>query len=223
MFKKEQWMIVFLFTSILLASLSCSMPSWLGASPSGLQLEETIQAMQMATERHQNQNTSNIAGQWTIEECNAIQDVTITVKRFEEYQVDEGHVECDYSHEILNVSQIPIRIIYYKHFYYGGLEPPNDYEFGWNKVAPRQPSETWILSSFLSDCSKCTPTRYESIHFSIAIVYDNPQCEWITAGDGIHFDILQIAEEQPLLAPCTTISPITYSEAVPDISIGLRR
>jgi len=162
------------------------------------------------------------ATQWDIYQCNALQEVNITVEMVE-YVVDEGHIECEYNHNITITGEQPVWIIYYKHFYYGTNPPPNEHEFGWHKVAPRQPREIWSLHSFLSDCVKCTPTRFESIHLSIAAVYDNPACSWITEGTQPHFDILQIAEGEPILSPCTMISPVSYSSAMPDIYEGLRK
>jgi hypothetical protein len=200
------------------------MPSWLGASPSGeIQLQETIQAMVLAIERaRENNRATDMPSQWTIDQCNALPYVSIEVEQLDEYTVDEGHIECEYTHKITNTSDQPVWIVYYKHWYYGDNPLPNDYEFGWNIITPRQPGETWVFNGLLSDCAKCTPTRYESLYLSIAVVLDSPQCLWIVEGGNPHFEILQIAEEEPVLSPCTTLYPTIYSN-MPDVTEGLRR
>ncbi len=50
------------------------------------------------------------------------------------------------------------------------------------------------------------------------MIYDRPECEWITNG-GVHFDVMHIAEEKPIMCPCTLL----YPEHFPDITEGLIR
>lgn len=167
--------------------------------------------------------TSKPIEQWTIEQCDAIEDVAISLSYFDEVVYNEdGDINCDYTHEILNMGSQPIRLFYYKQWYYGDAEPPNDYEYGWNKVRAIQPDESWPLSSSFSYCAECTPPQYESFTFSLAVVYDIPECSWIAEGDSLHLDILHIAAEDLVFPPCELIYPLSFSdEAVPDISEGL--
>jgi hypothetical protein len=217
--------LIFFYLIVSLVLFACSMPSWLGQPPSGeIQLQETIQARVLATERQrENIRATDTPSQWTIEQCNALPYVSIEVEHVDEYTVDEGHIECDYAHKITNTSGQPVWIVYYKHWYYGENPLPNDYEFGWHNVAPRQPGESWLLSGFLLDCTTCAPPpRFESLYLSIAVVFDSPQCLWVVEGGSPHFEILQIAEEEPVLSPCTILYPTIYSN-MPDITEGLRK
>lgn len=166
--------------------------------------------------------TSEPTKQWTIEQCDAIENVAISVLDFEEDVYNEdGDIDCSYNNEIFNLGDQPIRVVYYKQFYYGDEAPPNDYEYGWNNTAPLQPQESWTLSSSFSYCAECTPQQYESFTFSLAFVYDIPECSWITNGESLHLEVLHITEEDIVFPPCEMIYPLSYSEAVPDISEGL--
>lgn len=172
---------------------------------------------------HRISPTSKPISQWTIEQCDAIEDVAISLIDFEEVVYnDDGDIDCDYTNEIINLGSEPIRIFFYKQWYYGDEEPPNDTEFGWNKIGAIQPGESWPLSSSFGYCAECTPPQYESFVFSLAVVYDVPECSWITEGEKLHLDILHIAAEDLVFPPCELIYPLSYSEdIVPDISEGL--
>jgi hypothetical protein len=196
-----------LVTSLLL--LSCTLPSILTGR------SQTIHSISPTSESEPNE-------QWTIEQCDATEDVSISLSDFEEVVYNEdGDIDCDYTHEILNMGTKPIRILYYKQFYYGDESAPNDHEYGWRKVNPIQPEETFSLSSSFSYCAECTPVQYESFIFTIAFVYDVPECRWITEGDSLHLDILHITEENLIFPPCELIYPLSFSEGIPDISEGL--
>ncbi|QRN84241.1 hypothetical protein JR338_05750 [Chloroflexota bacterium] len=201
------WVDLFIIL-ILLVSLACSLPSVLTSR------SQTI---------HHISPTSEPTAQWTIGKCDAIENVAITLSDFEEVVYNEdGNINCNYTHEILNPGSQPIRVFYYKQWYYGEIEPPNDTAFGWNKIRAIQPGESWPLSSSFSYCAECTPPQYESFTFSLVVVYDIPECSWIAEGDNLHLDILHIAAEDLTFPPCELIYPLSFSEeAVPDISEGL--
>lgn len=163
----------------------------------------------------QDVDVQQAAERWGIDQCNAIQEVNITLTEFEEFQDEDGVVECSYGHEITNLDDI--RIIYHKYFHYGDVLSES-HEDGWISKGFGPNLESYTLRSSLSNCPNCTPIRWESVVFTIAVVYDRPECEWITDG-GVHFDVLQITEEEPVICPCTLLFP----EHIPDITEDLVR
>lgn len=155
------------------------------------------------------------ADRWDIYQCNAIQEVNITLTEFEEFQYEDGVVECSYGYEITNLDDI--RIIYHSYFHYGDVEPVS-HDDGWVSHGFGPNLEVYTLRSSLSNCPNCTPVRWESVLLTIAVIYDRPECEWITE-NGVHFDVMYIAEEEPVMCPCTLL----YPEHFPDITEGLIR
>jgi hypothetical protein len=221
--KNKRSRILILCSLSILTIISCAAPDWIGSiwhNWGAVRPKPTIEARETQLAENEHESVSDVAEQWNIYQCNAIQDVSIEVVEHELYNDGDGHVECNYTHKITNIGNYPVWFIYYNHYFYGDNEPPVNHQ-PWSKVTPRQPGESWPLSNMYFSCEKCTPTHFEQIHYSLAAIYDNPACRWITEDEGVHFDILIIAEEEPLYSPCTEISPLIYSESDPDITDGL--
>lgn len=199
--------ILLCLSTLLISLLACTLPSILTSR------SQTI---------HSLSPTSEPVSVWTIEQCNAMGHISVGLNNFEELVYNEdGDIDCNYDQEITNTGSDLIQVFYYKQWYYGNVEPPNDTEFGWQKIRSLQPGESWTLSNSFSYCADCAPPQYESFTFSLVAVYDVPGCSWVTNGDKIDLDILKIAEEELVFPPCTMIYPLSFSEAVPDISEGL--
>lgn len=206
--------ILWLFVSLL--TITCSFTStepWLEEEDESAGMPETIS---------DEGNASASSERWTIDQCNAIQDATITLNDFDEhyYRLDtEENIICDYNYKVINQGTRPLRLIHYEQLF------PSE-EYGspsrWVPFTIIQPEDHAFLYGFIDQCNDCIPSRHETLTYSLALVYEIPECQWITEGDNPHIDILHIAEEEPVLAPCTLLSLISYSEAVPDISAGLR-
>ncbi|HEY9121718.1 MAG TPA: hypothetical protein VIM80_01855 [Brevefilum sp.] len=176
----------------------------------------------MPTENTGNQTSIDIAERWSIEQCSAIQDVTTELSKFIENDDSKGNISCAYTHTFTNKGSQPIRLIYYDRYYPSDLySQPSE----WKSHTVIQPGELAGVRSniFQNTFADDLPPRYECFIFSLAFVYEIPECLWISEGESFHIDILHIAEEEPILAPCTLISPVSYSDAVPDISEGLRQ
>lgn len=156
------------------------------------------------------ENTQNLE-RWDINQCNAMGEVTISLSELEEYQDEDGATECHYGYEITQLDDV--RIIYHTYIF-GNNDNGN--EEGWitKGFAPNLGSYT--LRSSIYNCPECISVRYERVVLTIAVVYDRPECDWITDG-GINFDVLQITEEKPLMSPCSQL----YPEHIPDITEGL--
>ena len=156
---------------------------------------------------------------WSEEMCNAQGSTGISLINFSEFIPDgEEGIECEFTYKVTNTGETPFQIVYYKQFSYGDNPQPNDYEFGWNKTRSIDPGETWLFGGSISDYPK--QPLYVSMDYSIAFIYDLPQCDWITS-DGIHKVILSIAQEEPIKAPCQLISPNRDAVEIPDLSEGL--
>jgi hypothetical protein len=153
------------------------------------------------------------ASRWDIQQCNAISQVTFALSELEEYQDEDGETECHYGYEISNLNGV--RIIYHKYIF-GNNDIGN--EEGWITKGFTPNLTSYTLRSSIYNCPQCITVRSERVTLTIAVIYDRPECAWITDG-GIHFDILQITEEEPLICPCTNL----YPEHIPDISEGLIR
>jgi len=167
-------------------------------------------------------NASEIVEIWTIEQCNAIRDVKINLNDFNEvyYHLEtDNNIFCDYNYKIANEGSRPIRLIHYELLF-----PVEEYSTPsrWVPFTIIQPEEYSIVYGWIDQCNDCTPSRHETLTYSLVLVYEIPECRWIIEGEKPHRDILYIAEEEPILAPCTLLSPVSYSDAVPDISEGLR-
>jgi len=168
------------------------------------------------------ESTANADEQWDIYQCNAMQEVTINLNNFNEqyYRLQtDNNILCDYNYKITNEGDQPIRLIHYEQLF-----PSEEYDTPsrWVPFTVIQPEGYSIVYGWIDQCNDATPSRHETFTFSVVLVYEIPECRWITEGENIHIDILHIAEEEPVLAPCTLLSPISYSESVPDISEGLR-
>jgi len=166
---------------------------------------------------------AGIPGQEDADRCSALEEVKISLGEFSEETFENsdgtpGGTECDYSYTVENTGGQPVILIYYDHFFYGENPAPNDYEFGWNLTSPIQSGESHRLNSLLTSSPK-QPFYLDQI-ISLAVIYDSPDCNWLTDG-GIRQEILEIAVEEPLQAPCALISPSTDPGAAPDLSDGL--
>lgn len=148
---------------------------------------------------------------WDINQCNAINEVTFTLNEIEEYQDEDGATACNYGYKITNIDDV--RIIYHTYIY-GNNDIGN--EEGWITKGFGPSLESYTLRSSISNCPECITVRYERVVLTIAVIYDRPECEWITDG-GIHFEVLQITEEDPLVCPCSQL----YPKHIPDITEGL--
>lgn len=64
--------------------------------------ERSIEQNATATAIPGDNNGSGISKQWTIDQCNAIQDVSIELSRFIENDDGNGSIVCAYDHTITN-------------------------------------------------------------------------------------------------------------------------
>jgi hypothetical protein len=208
MIKKKTAFLLIIIATLTLMTLACLwFPSYWIQLDYGKPSEET------------DGQPAGIPGQEDADRCSALEEVKISLEKFSEETFDsEGGTECAYSHQISNEGEQPVILVYYDHFFYGENPPPNDYEFGWNLTSPVQPGESRTLDSFTSDYPK-QPLYLDQV-ISLAVIYDSPDCDWLIAG-GIHREILEIAVEEPLQAPCTLVSPPNDPGAAPDLSDGL--
>jgi hypothetical protein len=168
-------------------------------------------------------SSSEIPERWDVNRCDALEKVEIKLGDFSEetFINNDGTVggtECAYTHQVDITGNQPVILFYFDHFYYGDNQPPNDYEFGWQKTAPLQPGGSWSLQSFAS--SYPNQPLYLDLIYSLAVIYDSPECAWLTS-DGIWQEILEIADEQSLQPPCQLISPFNDSQVIPNLSQGL--
>ena len=231
--KKRWYLIILLLLLSFLVTMSCYLRPLINPPDYEVDSIATLHVQLTKTERSNERNataianagdhnTSDISEQWTIDQCNAIQDVTINLNDFNEqyYHLQtDNNIGCSYNYKIINDGDQPIRLIHYEQLY-----PSEEYNTPsrWVPFTVIQPEGQYVLHGFIDQCNDCTPSRHETFTYSLVLVYEIPECQWITEGDNPHIDILHIAEEEPVLAPCTLLSPISYSEAVPDISEGLR-
>jgi len=153
------------------------------------------------------------AEKWDIHQCNAINEVTFTLSEIDEYQDEDDETECHYGYEITNIEGV--RIIYHTYIY-GNNDIGN--EEGWITKGFGPNLGAYTLRSSIYNCPDCITVRYERVVLTIAVIYDRPECAWITDG-GIHFDVLQITEEEPVICPCSLL----YPEHIPDVTEGLVR
>lgn len=231
--RKQKWglTLLLLFLS-LFVTMSCYIRPLINPPDYEIDTIATLHSQLTKTERGIKQNAiataipgdhngSGISEQWTIDQCNAIQDVSIELSRFIENDDGNGSIVCAYDHMISNIGNKPIRLIYYDRYY-----PTEFYQIPseWKLHIVFEPGQSSGITSNIFSNTRFddSPPRYECFVYSIAMVYEIPECGWITEGEKLHKDILYIAEEKPILAPCTLLSPVSYSEAVPDISEGLR-
>lgn len=169
------------------------------------------------------QQEAGSTDQWEVTRCSALEEVRITLEEFSENTIsdkdgsEEGQ-ECSYTHQIENTSGESIRVLYYDHFAYGENPPPNDYEFGWNKTAQLLPGADYSISSFISLYPKQPLYRDQIV--SIAVIYDNPGCGWLVEG-GVNSEVLKIANQELIQAPCQQIGAFSGQEAFPDLTQGL--
>ena len=164
-----------------------------------------------------------VAGSGDVQSCSALEEVTITLGDFSEESFTESDgspagQECAYTYQVNNTGSLPVILLYFDHFYYGSNPPPNQYEFGWNKTAPVQPGNTWNLRSFLTSYPE--QPLYLDMISHLAVIYDNPNCAWLTL-DGIDPSILDIATSEALQSPCKLVSPSGDQQAQPDLNQGL--
>ena len=231
--RKKKWVVTILLLFLsLLVTMSCYIRPLINPPDYEVDTIATLHSQLTKTERSIEQNatataiavdnsSSDSSEQWSIDQCNAIQDVTITLNKFSEdyYRLQtDNNIVCDYNYKIANQGDRPIRLIHYEQLY-----PSDEYSTPsrWVPFMVIPPEEYSIVWGWIDQCNDCTPSRHETFTFSLALVYEIPECRWITEGETPHRDILYIAEEEPILAPCTLVSPVSYSEAVPDISEGL--
>jgi len=163
------------------------------------------------------------SGRGDASSCNGLNQVDVTLFSFSEDPWEQsdgtpGGINCDYTYQVTNHSDLPLILIYNDHFYYGDNPPPNDYEFGWQKTRPILPGESWQLSSSAS--STINQPLYLDLISWMAVVYDTPGCAWLTE-DGIQKDILEIADGAFLRIPCKLIDLDNAPEAAPDLNQGL--
>ena len=165
-------------------------------------------------------NFSDSSAQWTIDQCNAIQDVSIELSRFIENDDGNGSIVCAYDHTITNIGAQPIRLIYFDRYY-----PSEFYQLPseWKSKSVFEPGQSLGMTNNIFSNARFddTPPRYECFVYSYVLVYEIPECRWITENGSFHIDILEIAEREPITSPCTLLSPVSYSQAVPDLSEGL--
>lgn len=218
--RKKKWGMTFsLLVIVFFATMSCYIRPLINPPDNEVDTVATLQSL--PTENTDNQISTDIAEQWTIYQCSAIQDVTTELSKFIEDDDGNGNISCAYTHTFTNKGNQPIRLIYYDRYFPSDLyNQPSE----WKSHTVIQPGElTGIRSNIFQNTTEDDlPPRYECFVFSLAFVYEIPECRWIIEGESFHIDILHIAEEEPILSPCTLISPVSYSDAVPDISEGLR-
>jgi len=231
--RKQKWglTILILFLSFLV-TMSCYIRPLINPPDNEIDTITTHHSQLTKTERSNERNAtataiafdhnaSDIVEIWTIEECNAIKDISIELSRFIENDDGNGGIVCAYDHLLTNNGNKSIRLIYYDCYY-----PSEFYQLPseWKSHIVFEPGQSLGITSNIFSNTRFddNPPRYECFVYSIAMVYEIPECRWITEGQKLHRDILYIAEEEPILAPCTLLSPVSYSEAVPDISEGLR-
>lgn len=222
---KTTWILLLCSLSIL-TIMSCAAPDWIADFWTRWgedRPEATIRTSETQLSKNDQGFTSNTTQQWSIYRCNAIRDTTIQLNEFSEHYYrlqTDNNIVCDYNYKILNDGFQPIRIIHYEQLY-----PSNEYSTPSRWVpftVVTQPNEYSTVYGWIDQCNDCTPSRHETFTYSIAIVYEIPECQWITEGENPHIDILLIDEYESVMAPCTLLTPMSYSEAKPDLSKGLR-
>lgn len=111
-------------------------------------------------------------------------------------------------------------MIYYDRYY-----PSEFYQLPseWKSNSVFEPGQSIGMSNNIFSNTRYddNPPRYECFVYSFVLVYEVPECRWISENESFHIDILEIAEKEPIMSPCTLLSPVSYSEVIPDLSEGL--
>ncbi len=158
---------------------------------------------------------------WSIEQCNAINDFSISVIEFEETVFNSGAKKCEFRYSIRNSGDRPAHIFYYLYFSKNG-EVPDNAAYGWVRGGDPEPGEVRLISNHFSSNPTSDLKLFIDTAYSVVFTYDIPECHWITQG-GTHKEILEIQNVDLLRAnfPCSEFSFDAASLAPGDIEIGL--
>jgi hypothetical protein len=158
---------------------------------------------------------------WSIEQCNAINDFSVLVTDFDETVFNSGAKKCEFRYSIRNSGDRPAHIFYYLYFSKNG-EVPDNAAFGWVRGGDPEPGEVRLISNHFSSNPTSDLKLFIDTAYSVVFIYDIPECHWITQG-GSHIEILEIQNVDLLRAnfPCREFSFDAASLAPGDIEIGL--
>ncbi len=158
---------------------------------------------------------------WSIEQCNALNDFSISVTDFEETVFNSGAKECDFRYTIRNSGDHPAHIFYYLYFSKNG-EVPDNAAFGWVRGGDPEPGGVRLINNYFSSNPTSDLKLFIDTAYSVVFTYDIPECHWITRG-GTHKEILEIQNVDLLRAnfPCSEFSFDAASLGPGEIEIGL--
>jgi hypothetical protein len=158
---------------------------------------------------------------WSIEQCNALNDFSISVVDFEETVFASSEKECEFRYSIRNSGDNPAHIFYFLYFSKNG-EVPDNAAFGWVRGGDPEPGEVRLINNYFSSNPTSDLKLFIDTAYSVVFTYDIPECHWITR-DGTHKKILEIQNVDLLLSifPCSEFAFDTASLAPVEIETGL--
>jgi hypothetical protein len=158
---------------------------------------------------------------WSVEQCNAISDFSVSVTDFEETVFNSGEKECEFRYSIRNSGDRPAHIFYYLYFSKNG-EVPDNAAYGWVRGGDPEPGEVRLINNYFSSNPTSDLKLFIDTAYSVVFTFDIPECHWITRG-GTHKEILEIQNVDLLSAnfPCSEFSFDAESFGPGDIEIGL--
>lgn len=158
---------------------------------------------------------------WSIEQCNALNDFSVSVIDFEETVFNSGEKKCEFSYSIRNSSDHPAHIFYFLYYSKNG-EVPDNSAFGWVPGGDPEPGQVRLINNHFSSNPTSDLKLYINTAYCTVFIYDIPECHWITRG-GIHKEILEIQNVDLLRSnfPCSEFAFDAASLAPGAIEIGL--
>ena len=140
---------------------------------------------------------------WSIEQCNALNDFNISVIDFEETVFNSGAKKCEFRYSIRNSGDRPAHIFYYLYYSKNG-EVPDNTAYGWVSGGDPEPGQVRLINNHFSSNPTSDLKLYINTAYSIVFIYDIPECHWITRG-GTHKEILEIQNVDLLRSnfPCS--------------------
>jgi hypothetical protein len=161
------------------------------------------------------------ATNWSIEQCNALNDFSVSVIDFEETVFNSGAKKCDFNYSIRNSGDRPAHIFFYLYYSKNG-EVPDNTAYGWVRGGDPEPGEVRLINNHFSSNPTGDLKLFMDTAYSIAFTYDIPECHWITRA-GTHKEILEIQNVDLLRSnfPCSDFAFDAASLAPGEIETGL--